>query len=263
MIAFYENNKMPLRSFQSVDLNFSAHLHKETELLFMQEGQVLVTVNGVQYTASPGDMLILFPNTVHSYLSKENTKGIMIIFSSELAGEFNYKLTHYSCPVPLLYRNQVHRDIPYCMESILNTDVQPGNHSLIRGYLLILLSRVFSDLELCPLQQEEDFDLIHRILLYVTENFKEKISLEKVSKELGVSRFYLSRTFSKKVGCGLGKYINSLRIGFAQHLLENQKLSISEIAFECGFDSLRTFNRVFREHLNQTPREYREQLKGL
>ncbi len=261
MIAFYENNRMPLRSFQSVDLNFSAHLHKEAELLLMQEGEIAVTVNGAQYLAAAGDILVLFPNTVHSYLSRGQTKGIMIIFSPELAGEFNYKLTHFCAVSPLLFSGRVHQDVPYCMESILNTDAQPGNLSLIKGYLLVLLSRVFSALELQPLRQEKDFDLLHRVLLYTTENFRERISLDQVAKELGVSRYYLSRTFSQKVGCGLNQYRNALRIGLAQHLLENPKLSISEIAFECGFDSLRTFNRVFREQLKQTPREYRTQMK--
>ena len=202
MIAFYENNRMPLRSFQSVDLNFSAHLHKEAELLLMQEGEIAVTVNGKQHTAKAGDMLVLFPNTVHSYQSKFRSRGIMIIFGPELAGEFNYKLTHFFSPFPLLRQNQVSKDVPYCMEGILNTDAQPGNLSLIKGYLLVLLSRVFSALELQPLRQEKDFDLLHRVLLYTTENFRERISLDQVAKELGVSRYYVSRTFSQKVGCG-------------------------------------------------------------
>ena len=187
----------------------------------------------------------------------------MIIFSPELAGEFNYKLTRFFSPTPFLNKEQVDRDIPYCMEGILHTEAQPGNLSLIKGYLLILLSRILAGLDLRPLRQEKDFDLLQRILLYVTENFREKISLEQAAKELGISKYYLSRTFSQKVGCGMNQYINSLRVGLAQHLLENPRLSVSEIAFECGFDSLRTFNRVFREHLKQTPREYRQQFNEL
>lgn len=263
MPAFYENNKMPMRSFPFADLNFSAHLHKEIELLYVQDGEVTAALDGVSHSLCPGDLLVMFPNTIHSYCSAQKSSGILTVFSPELAGEFHYKLTHFSCTQPLLTKNRMHPDIPYCIKSLTRTEATPENLNLIRGYLLILLGRIFEALPLEPLLRGKDFDLLHRVLLYVTEHFREKLSLDDIAREAGVSKYYLSRTFSDKVGCGLSHYINSLRVGFAQHLLENPNLSISDAAFECGFESLRTFNRAFREHLGKSPREYREQLKGL
>lgn len=263
MIAFYENNKMPMRSFSFSDLNFSAHLHKEIELLYVQTGEVTAALDGVSYSLSSGDLLVMLPNTIHSYFSSGKSSGILTVFNLELAAEFHYKLTHFSCVQPLLPKKQMHPDIPYCIRSLTCTDASPKNLNLIRGYLLILLSRIFEQLTLQPLVRGKDFDLIHRVLLYVTEHFREKLSLDIIARETGASKYYLSRTFSDKVGCGINHYINSLRIGFAQHLLENPNLSISDAAFECGFESLRTFNRAFREQLGKSPREYREQLKGL
>lgn len=261
MIAFYENNKMPMRSFPFTDLNFSAHLHKEIELLYVQHGTVTATLNGISYSLTSGDFLVMLPNTIHSYASSEKSSGILTVFSPELAGEFYYKLTHFSCLSPLLPQSQMHPDIPYCIQGLTRTEASPENLNLIRGYLLILLCRIFNQLTLQPLVRSRDFDLIHRVLLYLTEHFREPLSLDNIARETGASKYYLSRTFSDKVGCGLNHYINSLRVGFAQHLLENPNLSISDVAFDCGFESLRTFNRAFREHLGKSPREYREQLK--
>lgn len=263
MPAFYENNKMPMRSFPFADLTFSAHLHKEIELLYVQEGEVTATLDGVPYFLSPGDLLVMLPNTIHSYDSVQKSSGILTVFSPELVAEFHYKLTHFSCRRPLLSQEQMPSDIPYCIRNLTDIEASPENLNLIRGHLLVLLSRIFGQLALEPLDLGKDFDLLHRVLLYVTEHFREPLSLDEIARKTGVSKYYLSRTFSDKMGCGLNHYVNSLRVGFAQHLLANPDLSISEAAFECGFESLRTFNRAFREQLEKSPREYREQLKGL
>lgn len=262
MIAFYEQNQIPFRAFLGSDMNYSAHLHKQAEFFLIQEGEMTVTVNGEACPAREGDLLTLFPNTVHSYQSEEKNRGIMIIFNPELAGELSYKLTNYSGSEQVLRKSQVHRDIPYCMESILHTDTRPEHLPLVKGYLLILVSRVCASLDIVPVGQREDFDLVHRALLYVTGNFKEALTLEQVARELGISRSYLSRIFSRKVGSGFNQYVNALRVGLAQHLLENPALSVSEIAMECGFESLRTFNRAFREQVKETPRAYRKQFEA-
>lgn len=260
MIAFYEKNEMPLRVSRVKDMNFSAHLHKQAEFFLLLEGEITVTVNGESYPVRKGDLLAAFPNMVHGYQSQQSNSGIMIIFNPELAGEWNYKLTHFTNGLPVVPQERIHPDIPYCMKSIANTPILPENLPLLKGYLLVLVSRLCACIDLVPAARKEDFDLVHRALLYVTENFREPLSLERVAKELGVSRCYLSRMFSRKVGSGFNSYINSLRVGLAQHLLENPGLPVAEVAMECGFESLRTFNRTFQLQLGTSPRAYRSQL---
>ena len=60
MPAFYENNKMPMRSFPFADLTFSAHLHKEIELLYVQEGEVTATLDGIPYFLLPATCSLCF-----------------------------------------------------------------------------------------------------------------------------------------------------------------------------------------------------------
>lgn len=144
MIAFYENNKMPMRSFPFTDLNFSAHLHKEIELLYVQEGEVTATLNDVAYSLRPGDLLVMLPNTIHSYFSTIKNSGILTVFSPELTAEFHYKLTHFFCSCPLLTQDKMSSDIPYCIRRLTFVEASPENLNLIRGYLLVLLSRILS-----------------------------------------------------------------------------------------------------------------------
>lgn len=91
-------------------------------------------------------------------------------------------------------------------------------------------------------------------------NFKESISLEKMAFDLGVSKYVLSRMFAKTFHCNFCKYVNKIRLNYAAAYLENSDISITELCLECGFDSQRTFNRVFKEEYKITPREYRNRI---
>jgi AraC-like DNA-binding protein len=76
---------------------------------------------------------------------------------------------------------------------------------------------------------------------------------------MGISRYYLSRTFSEKLQTSFPNYLNSLRVDLAKNLLESGDQDILQICYECGFESQRTFNRVFKNTCGITPREYRNQ----
>jgi AraC-like DNA-binding protein len=78
-----------------------------------------------------------------------------------------------------------------------------------------------------------------------------------MSRDLGVSRSHLSHTFSQRLGTNFRSYVNALRIDQACEMLKGTEDSVTHIAYECGFESQRTFNRVFMEQCGLSPSEYR------
>ena len=91
---------------------------------------------------------------------------------------------------------------------------------------------------------------------------EEDISLTKMAEDLGYSPFALSRVFSHTFHTNFNGYLNDLRLNQAVNLLENSEDSITELAMETGFTSMRTFNRVFGERYRMSPREYRKRRKN-
>lgn len=85
---------------------------------------------------------------------------------------------------------------------------------------------------------------------------REKIELE--IKKLGISQNYLIKLFSKKYGLTPVKYINTLRIEKSLELLYNTDNNIINIAFLCGYESLSTFYKFFKNQVGMTPKEYRK-----
>ena len=100
-------------------------------------------------------------------------------------------------------------------------------------------------------------DLIYQTVSYISANFKKKFSLEEMAKDLGVSKYVLSRLFSKTFHRNFNQYLNDARLNYACHRLENTSDSITKICLDSGFESQRTFNRVFKERYKISPSDYR------
>ena len=99
--------------------------------------------------------------------------------------------------------------------------------------------------------------MVYKSVEYVAKNFRKKITLEQMAYDLGISKYVLSRVFSKTFHCNFTGYVNGVRLNYAISMLDGTKESITNICYDCGFESQRTFNRVFKERYRMTPREYR------
>lgn len=66
--------------------------------------------------------------------------------------------------------------------------------------------------------------------------------------------------FAKTFHCNFNTYVNGVRLNYVAALLQDTNESITKLCFDCGFESQRTFNRVFKERYKITPREYRNRI---
>ena len=92
---------------------------------------------------------------------------------------------------------------------------------------------------------------------FIEERSSEELSLKKVAKAVNMNANYLSENFKQVTGINFVEYVAHTRFKTACELLRNPKLSISEIAFAAGFQSLSQFNRVFKRFSGKSPTEYR------
>ncbi len=112
------------------------------------------------------------------------------------------------------------------------------------------------------------FTKIQNLLLkYIIRNlaiflhiFKESVTLSCMAHDLGCSPYVLSRVFSGTFHRNFNQYLNSVRLDYACALLKHTSQPITEILLNSGFESQRTFNRVFREFYHMSPREYRQNI---
>ncbi len=104
----------------------------------------------------------------------------------------------------------------------------------------------------------ETEEKIEKIIAYINENYSESLSREGLAASVDLHPDNLSKVFNTYKKMRIGDYINSLRVRVAAERLRTTEESVTDIAFEVGFESLRTFNRAFAREMNTSPDQYRK-----
>ena len=189
---------------------------------------------------------------------KEN-KVIFLYLEPTLFPSYYRELQIYSPKNPVVKKEQVHPDVVNAIKYL--TGITEGDPRMIQAYAQMILAHVFTTMPMMDKSAVGSDDLIYNAVEYVAKNFREKISLEKMAYDLCVSKYVLSRMFAKTFHCNFSKYVNGVRLNYAVAALENTMDSITNICLDCGFESQRTFNRVFKDRYKITPREYRKRME--
>ena len=108
-----------------------------------------------------------------------------------------------------------------------------------------------------------DNDSMKIIHDYVHKNYDKKITLDDVAKITNMSNVTFNRYIKKRTGKTFINYLNEIRIGYATRWLIEKDKTISEIAFDTGFNNIANFNKVFKSIRNCTPSEFKSEFTGI
>jgi len=258
MYGFYQSHQDDFSCRETINNCYPAHLHKQVEIIYIRSGTLKSTINGNETLLLPGDMSICFPNTVHSTESIGESSAILIIFDAKLVGAFSNELLNHYPEVPFIKKDCISESIKSCFDMILHNCTHKQDLRISIGYLYILLGNLSSTLKLIKNKNVDLQDTCRVILEFINNHFTEDISLESLSNSLNISKYYISHIFSEKIRTSFPAYLNRCRIDYAKSLLRNTSDSVTQIGFDCGFNSSRTFYRAFKECYQMTPLEYRK-----
>lgn len=231
-------------------LRYAPSFHVHAELVYVIEGSVPVTVDGIEHTLVAGEIAFLFPYLTHSYEKSPDSNSIVLLFDP--AATF-FDDTLLTCKPSCFYRE----GSAFCpmMERIVSLYRQ-GCVKTARAYLNAVVGEL---LELLTLEERgsADRDITMQLLSYCEEHYTEPITAKSVADALYISQSYVSKVFAKKLRCSFREYINALRVQRVTVLLRETDKMILQIMSECGFQNQSNFNRVFRSLTGMSPKEYR------
>lgn len=277
-MAYLENreypDKMPVTAVKFHDITFLAHWHTEIEFVLVYEGSLGVGINSGYHVLEAGDMAMLGHGDIHYYDSKNrNSKVMIIVFRPEMisglldAGQIelaNIVLSRSSCESDTIHDAAAER-MRDCFEIIYDevNHKSDAYEPIVKGRLAELAGRF---MRVCPdsarletsLLGHGSKRLLQKAIRYINDHYEHELTLDDLSGHLNISPFYFSRLFSMTTGLTFKRYLNTLRIEKAYQLITATSRPITEIAFECGFSSIRTFNRVFLEIRGSTPSSLRQ-----
>ena len=110
--------------------------------------------------------------------------------------------------------------------------------------------------------KEQYADRIVQINNYIHSNYNFQISLKDLAQKLYLSQGYLSRFFRKNYNMTFAEYLTKIRLYHAADALAFSKKTVTQIANDCGFSNIISFDRAFREQYGKTPTELRKELRN-
>lgn len=254
----FKETKEEVYASQRVSKHVSPHLHNALEIVCVTEGTLEMGVGQELYHMEKGDIGFVFSDIIHHYqvFSEETSRADYILVPSSFAGVFEDKIQGYAPKYPVISARQIEPDVYNALQTIIQMDEKEP--VIVQSYVQIILARCIGKMELVEKSCVGSDDLIYRTVSYVSGNFRKKFSLEEMAYDLRVSKYILSRVFSKTFHCNFNQYLNDARLSYACTRLVNSGDTILDICLDSGFDSPRTFNRVFKERYRITPSEYRK-----
>ncbi len=239
---------------EAEDFSYPPHLHRWYEIIVVLEGGLDVVVNNKIYSLSKNDSLFIFPNRIHQLICNGSCKHKLCLIKPELIAHFN---TKFQGKLPVDPDKHIKNS---AWLTLFKNATNSSSVEEIKGLLYLYCSFFVNDAfcDATGAELPDSPDLMHRIFRFASENFAKDCTLADLSAALGYDYSYLSKLFSEKIGTSFTDYVNMLRIDRACYLLKNTRLPILDISIECGYGSLRTFNRNFSRRMAMTPRNYRK-----
>lgn len=255
MIVYQTENfgkKYEYRSNRHQNWTTPPHLHEFSEIAFTLDGVTTVLVNGQRYSVPKNHLIFILPNRIHEYSNETTSIMRCAVFSNDHIPAFFDHIKEMQPKDPVI-------DLSGRTELLHELDtVDHGNTLRLCGLLYLLCDLMLDSTPLVPASSSQNI-LFREAIEYVSKNFCENIRLCDLAKRLGYHEKYLSSALHSLTGMNFRTFLSSYRINYAKHLLCNKenKRRITEVALQCGFSSINSFNRVFREFTGVTPTDYR------
>lgn len=256
-------------------VDYPLHWHNAIEIIVPEKDVYTAIIDDEPHTFKEGDIWITPSGTLHRLIAPKNDDGARLIMLFDYGLICNIKgldfLIHSIHPYVLIskdeypelnaklrgYLNEVSREydeqLPFAEARI---------YSLMINFFAILGRTSFSNVDerfpgVAISKQHAYIEKFINVCNYITEHCTENITVDELANIAGFSKFHFSRLFKQFNGMSCYDYLTRKRIAFAETLLIQPNISITEVAMRSGFGSLSTFNRIFKAAKGCTPSEYK------
>lgn len=253
------------------EFTYPIHNHSVFELNFVENAKgVRRIVGDSQEIIGDYDLcLITSPDLEHVWeqndCRSEDIREITIQFDFSMSTETLFGRNPYSSITRMM--QQAKKGLVFPMKAIMKvyglldtlSSVKDGFYA-VQQFLTILyeLSRcdgakTLASTSYAKVTVEDDSRRILKV-----KNYMDELRLPELANMAGMSPSAFSRFFKLHTGRNISEYIIDLRLGYAARMLVDTAKTISEIGFDCGFNNLSNFNRIFKKKKGCSPSEFRE-----
>lgn len=271
------------------------HWHKECEIIYFMKGDFDIEINMEKYQITKECICFINSGELHNIIcTKAPYEEHAIVFLPELFGFRKTGLSDLHIVDPfvenkikfprILTAEQkafhfIREELLQAESTLKNQEIQlenmkekdalmetakdSVNQLLMKASVLKILAYLEAEHLLSVNEDKIDsrIDIIKNVILYIEENYQEKIYLQDLAGIANMNEQYFCRFFKNIIGKTCVEYMNEYRIKQARKLLERTSLSVTEVSMECGFNNIGNFLREFKKTTGSTPLKYKNLVK--
>ncbi|MCR5033257.1 MAG: AraC family transcriptional regulator [Lachnospiraceae bacterium] len=273
--------------------DFSSHWHTDIEIIWPKEAPYKVVCGNQTYYVEIDDILLICPAVLHEIFSlspgsrmyiqadlsklsglKEIDKAFRLMSPAlhikkktcpvetyeYLSGCLNKIMELYfgSAPKELLNQKEIDESI------ITLTELKPFDELEIYSLIMQFIGFCGRNINLfqgadpvsASISRKKNITLSN-VCVYISDHFTEDLTLEQIATYAGFSKFHFERIFTEYTGMTFYQYLQQMRINYAQTLLSNPELTITDISYQAGFSSSMAFTRAFKKSTGYPPSQFR------
>lgn len=258
------------------EFTYPIHNHSVYELNFVENAKgVRRIVGDSQEVIGDYDLcLITSPNLEHVWEQNEchsdDIREITVQFDFSMSDETLFGRNPYASITRMM--QEAKKGLSFPLQAIMKvygmldtlSSVKDGFYA-VQQFLTILYelsrcenARTLASSSYAKVTVEDDSRRILKVKNFISKNYMDELRLPELASLAGMSSSAFSRFFKLHTGRNISEYIIDLRLGYAARMLVDTDKSISEIGFDCGFNNLSNFNRIFKKKKGCSPSEFRE-----
>lgn len=280
VLAWHEKNTLeqafPFHLWVAEASQFPHHWHEEIEIIYVIEGSYQIGLNNEVCCLNTRDILLIGSGQVHAFLNGPKPNKLAIVrFGLSLFDTYSNAMGDRKFVSPLLRDSrrltnngdaQVHQKLEQQILQLLDEYVEKKE-----GYRLALKARLYDLVvtllrqvpmeQYSPLEKNRQISKLERlekVFQYVEENYERDITLSQIAQVANFSPYHFAHFFKETTGVTFGAYLSNFRVSKAEWLLLNSECPVTEIAYKSGFNSIKTFNRIFKNLKGSSPSKYKK-----
>jgi len=259
---FYQVTPLHLR------YNMVHHWHNEHELIRVTSGSLLLNIDGNEFNAKAGDIVFLNEGMVHSGVPTNCNYDCLLfdmrslLKNNHICNKEIYKIVNHEINVQLHFCESMGEVYQILQEMFRNMrDKKEGYQFKVQGSLYYFLGSVkenkyYENVSTIAPKNKRKLCKLKKVLSYIELNYSSSITLDDLARCANMNSRYFCRFFKAMAHKTPIEYLNYYRIECACEQISITDKNITDIAFDCGFNELSYFIKVFKKIKNVTPYQF-------
>lgn len=244
------------------DSTVGTEIHNHTNIEFkyiLNDSGTTVTIGNNEYITKPGDFFTANSMVPHSFRTANPFSYMTIIFATEAWMDFGLDVNSIKF-------KEIVRDIEIdrIMNDIIKENASESPFFKIRvinliNEMIIHMLRFHTEKSPEPSGSfsESQKSIVNSINEYIMANYATKTDINSVAKHTGFNKSHIMRTYKSVTSMTILEKLYEVRVTHATEMLVNSKLSITDIAYANGFESLSHFGKIYRKYMGMSPSDIR------